>query len=263
MQHDLSMYTDQDGNLTSKDKHRGGTGSLRNFNPETDRALAYTNKRVGELNAEIAEILGLPVHYRDLEPLVANAVHCSYSIDIGEMTIYPNCIVKARLMEDRKLEDTIAKTNSDIEKYSTDLSDYDQGTIEIDNTLYNIYYDTDHYKTLQKLKQGVDKAQTYVYQNNTIPKETNLAKWCGANRQAKGVRERGRAWSRYIAHQNLVFNLQRPFATTVHKAQGNEFDTVYIAQEDIKKSIRNGYYETYARLSYVALSRAIKGVVIV
>ena len=90
-----------------------------------------------------------------------------------------------------------------------------------------------------------------------------MADWCRANRDEQYVRERAKAWSRYIAHQNLIFNIRRPFATTVHKAQGQEFERVFIAQDDIKRSIGNGYYDTYARLMNVALSRAIHEVVIV
>jgi len=49
----------------------------------------------------------------------------------------------------------------------------------------------------------------------------------------------------------------------VHKAQGQEFSRVFIAQDDIKGIIRGKYYLKYARLMYVALSRAIHKVVIV
>jgi ATP-dependent exoDNAse (exonuclease V) alpha subunit len=46
------------------------------------------------------------------------------------------------------------------------------------------------------------------------------------------------------------------FATTVHKSQGSEFDVIFIDKTDIQKSILNRYYETYARLMYVSISRA-------
>ena len=53
------------------------------------------------------------------------------------------------------------------------------------------------------------------------------------------------------------------FASTVHKAQGSEFDAVFVDVNDIKKSILPNYYDTYARLMYVALSRAKKSVYII
>ena len=59
-----------------------------------------------------------------------------------------------------------------------------------------------------------------------------------------------------------AFVMDYTYATTVHKAQGSEFNTVFIDKDDIKKSIYNGYYIQYARLMYVALSRAIKKIYI-
>ena len=46
------------------------------------------------------------------------------------------------------------------------------------------------------------------------------------------------------------------FASTVHKAQGSEFNRVWIDKKDIQKSIFGGNYRNYARLMYVAISRA-------
>jgi ATP-dependent exoDNAse (exonuclease V) alpha subunit len=46
------------------------------------------------------------------------------------------------------------------------------------------------------------------------------------------------------------------FASTIHKAQGSEFNRVWIDKADIQKSIFGGSYVNYARLMYVAISRA-------
>jgi len=241
-------------------------GTLDNFNPETDRALAYTNARVIQINTEIAEKLGLDREYNLGEKLVANVLDCiliDNTVPAANGYIYPNCLSKGKLKEGGELAMKVSETEANISKFGTDLSDYQNCTIEHNGKNYSIYYDVEHYKNDQILKAEVDKAQAFVYANNDIPEDTPLVKWCQQNRQGKGVRERGWAWSKYIAHQNLVFNLQRPFATTIHKSQGSEFSTVYIAQEDIKKAIRNGYYVNYARLMYVALSRAIHKVVII
>ena len=168
-------------------------------------------------------------------------------------------------MEGKKLEESILKTETEANKFNTfkHVKAYTTCNVEVDGISYSIIYDTEHYATQQLLKAEIEKWQAYVYANNNIPDDMQLKDWCRQNSHIKGVRERGNAWSKFIAHSNLVFNLQRPFATTVHKSQGSEFDTVYIAQQDIKKSIRNGYYLNYARLMYVALSRATKKVVII
>lgn len=53
-----------------------------------------------------------------------------------------------------------------------------------------------------------------------------------------------------------AFTMDYSFASTVHKAQGSEFDTVFIDKEDIKKSIFGGSYINYSRLMYVGISRS-------
>ncbi len=239
-------------------------GTLKGFNPDTDRALAFTNKKVLEMNQEIAKNLGLPKSFSYGEPLIANSLECSLAQSDHNPRVFPNCISKGKLMPEELLVATVAKTMSDIAKFNnTHHTNHPQCSLTIEGKDYLVHYDADHYHTQQQLKAEIDKWQGYLYSNNTIPEDMKLKDWCYHNKGAKGIKERGKAWSRYIAHSNLVFNLQRPFASTCHKAQGQEFKTVYIAQDDIKKSISPGYYGTYSRLMYVALSRAIEKVLIV
>jgi len=241
-------------------------GTLKGFNPLTDRVLAYTNKRVNELNNEVADILEVQREFYHLDDLIANQINCIFISDTDKelQMLFPNCISKGKLMEKKKLEDIAHQTVKDIIKYNNKHhTNYESGIIKIEDKYYTIYYDRDHYHTQKRLKAEVEKWQAYVYNNNEVPEDMKLKDWCYHNKGAEGVRERGKAWSHYIAHSNLVFSLQRPWATTIHKSQGSEFSTVYIAQTDIKKSIRQGYYMNYARLMYVALSRAINKVVII
>ncbi len=245
-------------------------GTLKGFNPMTDRVLAYTNARVASLNLEIADILEVSQEYYHNDDLIANQINCLFKTELAlsedsAEILFPNCISKGRLMDTQELIKQAKKTMRDIEKYNTlkFLCNYEECLIMIEDTTYAIYYDIDHYATQQRLKADIDQRQSFLYNNYTIPEDVTLKEWCYKNKSKEGVKERGQAWSHYIAHSSLVFNLQRPWATTVHKAQGSEFSTVYIAQEDIKKSIRQDYYMDYARLMYVALSRAIKEVVIV
>lgn len=62
---------------------------------------------------------------------------------------------------------------------------------------------------------------------------------------------------------NRAFTVDYTFASTVHKAQGSEFDRVWIAKGDLLKATRNNNFKMYARLMYVALSRARKKVFII
>ena len=226
------------------------------YNPAKDIILAYTNRTVISMNDRVKK-MGYATG-----TMLANDIECKNVGTASHVFIYPTCISKGELMEGAKLEEAISKTESDIEKYRTRI-DYPVTNVEINGEAYQICYDDDHYHTKLKLEEEVKKYQSLVMQNNELPDDVPLAKWCTMNRQAKYVRERAKAWQAYLIHVNLVWDYRHPFVRTIHKAQGSEYRTVYINQKDIKKAIRNGYYEQYARLMYVALSRAVENVVIV
>jgi hypothetical protein len=155
----------------------------------------------------------------------------------------------------------IAKTRNDIDKFGIEIP-YNRYSVKVEDEYYNIHVNFKHYNKSKELKKALEDAQYNVIQEHSLDKDIHLPTWCRAHNGYKGVKERSWAWSTFLTHQNLVFDVRRPFATTVHKAQGKEFNKVYLDQDDIKKSIRNNYYLTYARLMYVGLSRAIKEIII-
>ena len=178
-------------------------------------------------------------------------------------TIYPKCVSKGKLMSGDKLYEAISSIEADIAKFNTDISGYTMAYVEIEEEVYRFHYDLEHYANAKDLKKEVEEAQFSLIDIHGLNAEVNLKDWCRDNRGAKGVKTRGIAWSTYLAHQGLIWDKRRPFCTTIHKAQGSEYDWVFIAQTDIKRAIRKGYYMNYAKLMYVALSRAINKVVIV
>ena len=240
-------------------------GTVKGFNPATDRCLAYTNNKVLELNEQVANYLNLPKEISVGEEVSINGLLGTLVNEPTEpvLTIYPKCVSKGRLMTGAKLEEAIEKVEDDIERFGTDISEYPVSYIRIDETVYAFRYDLTHYANSKALKSFVEDAQFSLIDTHNLDDDVNLKHWCAENKGAEGVKRRGQAWSKYLAHQGLVWDKRRPFATTVHKSQGQEFHTVYIAQTDIKRAICKGYYLQYARLMYVALSRAIKKVVIV
>lgn len=262
----FKAYIAYEGNMDLTLTPKDGTDLTKNsnwlelFNPEEDRILAYTNARCLHLNTLVANHLDLPEEFSLGESLLANGISVMFDEE-GDETIYPLCISKGSLSEDWRSK--ASKATEDIYKYGTDLSLYSRGTISIEDATFNIYYDNNYYENNKKLKYEVERLQALVILTHNISIDTKVAYWCSQNRDAQYVKERGRAWSAYLAHQNLVFNLVRPFATTVHKAQGSEFETVFIDQENMKKSIKAGYYGQYARLMYVALSRAVNKVILI
>ena len=228
------------------------------FNPDTDRILAYTNQRVQELNNMVAD--DKPFYYN--ETLIMNGLYVEMVTEDFKPRIYPTCVVKGALATGADLIKKSESTTNKIAQYNTNLGMYKQVTIKINDESYLIYYDPDHYATSQRLKHDVEKYQQLVIQEHGLDTDVNIPGWCKANRQAKYVYERGKAWSKYLAHTNYVFSLSRPHATTVHKAQGSEFSTVFIDVDNLK--IANHYNtDQYKRLMYVALSRAINNVVFI
>ena len=240
-------------------------GTVKGFNPATDRALAFTNAKVLELNEEIAEELNLPKEIGIGEEIMINGL-------VGELVeqpseevrrIYPKCVSKGKLMTGDKLEEAIENIEYDMEKYNNNISYAPLGYIKIDEDVYSFSYDLDHYAEAKRRKKVVETIQFALIDEHSLAKDVKLSEWCRDNKQARHVKARGTAWKQYLLHQGLLWDLRRPFATTVHKAQGQEFSRVFIAQDDIKGIIRGKYYLKYARLMYVALSRAIHKVVIV
>lgn len=246
-------------------------GSLKDFNPDTDRALAYTNKEVIAINTRIANLLDLPSEISIGESVIINGI-------IGELveapifnpmtderpplTIYPSCVSKGVIMEGQKLVDQVERVERDISKFRQAIPHGVKHYIRVEDEVYGFYGDINHYEHSKEFKNEVETSQLALIREFELPEDTNLKDWCRMNKN-EFTRARGKAWGAFIGHTNLSFDLRRPYATTVHKSQGSEFDTVYIAKDDIMKAIRNGYYEDYARLMYVALSRAIKKVVII
>lgn len=65
-------------------------------------------------------------------------------------------------------------------------------------------------------------------------------------------------WKKYFEIKETWFDLRAVYASSIHKAQGSTYDTVFIDLADIG---RNWNASDVARLLYVGLSRAAKRVV--
>lgn len=226
------------------------------FNPDTDRILAFTNKRVIELNNMVAG--DKPLTYN--EPLLMNGIPVEMVVEDYRPRIYPTCISKGVLMKESDLMKAALKATNDIQKWKTQLGMYKEAVITVEDTSYLIYYDPDHYATANRLKNDVEKYQGLVIKEHELSDTMHVPTWCRENRSKKYVFERGKAWSKYLAHTNYVFSLTRPYATTVHKAQGSEFSKVFVDVADIDKAMST---EQYQRLMYVSLSRAINEIIFI
>lgn len=209
-------------------KHVIFKDSLEDFNPKTDRLLAYTNECVGKFNSLIAKAL-------DIDGYENQWVQLGSRLDLVKV--------------DRFIEPTINSL----------MNSYENNTLYLQNSQINKKYLEYSLQTMLDCKD-IDFIQVGEI---IIPVIVGINKANLALKQAKEKAIHNKSNFKWIYALGRAFTMDYSFASTVHKAQGSEFKRVWIIPEDIQKSIMNGYYMNYARLMYVAISRAKKKVFII
>ena len=211
------------------------TEAVQLFDITKDRLLAYTNEVVGWYNKEIAM-------YNGIQSFAGQYVQLGSSPDL----VY--------------IEDMIDKS-------SVVLSDvitwYLDSELLLQNSNISAKYMELEFSTLLKL-DGVEFAKVAI--NGTtkiVPVVLGIYNAYSLTKQIKAAAIKDKKNYKFIYALNKAYTMDYKFASTVHKAQGSEFDAVFVDVNDIKKSILPNYYDTYARLMYVALSRAKKKVYII
>jgi len=187
-----------------------------------DRLLAYTNKAVGNWNKIIAKHLGITSY-------ISQEVQLGNRLDLVKVKdfIKPSLEDLVMWFESGKL----VLQNNQISKR------FLESNLQALISNGNIEFIESDDRLVYCVIVGIDKANIAINK----AKEKAIE-----NRRAfKDVYALGRA-----------FIMDYNFATTVHKSQGSEFNNIFIDKLDIQKSIKNNYYDLYARLLYVALSRA-------
>ena len=211
------------------------TEAVQLFDITKDRLLAYTNEVVGWYNKEISI-------YNGIQSFVGQHVQLGSNPDL----VY--------------VEDMIDKS-------SVVLSDvitwYLDNNMLLQNSNISAKYMELEFSTLLKL-DGVEFAKVAI--NGTtkiVPVVLGIYNAYSLTKQIKAAAIKDKKNYKFIYALNKAYTMDYKFASTVHKAQGSEFDAVFVDVNDIKKSILPNYYDTYARLMYVALSRAKKRVYII
>jgi hypothetical protein len=196
------------------------TDNVKDFR-KGDRLLAYTNNAVGFYNKLIAQQFGI-TSYEGQTVQLGNIADTFLVQDIVE----PSIGQLLNYYESGKL----VLQNSQINKLY--LQENLQALLDNENITF--------IKAVNKIipvVEGVGNANI-VRQNAKLAAVDN-------KRNFKEVYALGRA-----------FTMDYTFASTIHKAQGSEFNRVWIDKADVQKSIFGGSYMNYARLMYVAISRA-------
>ena len=211
------------------------TEAVQLFDITKDRLLAYTNEVVGWYNKEISI-------YNGIQSFVGQYVQLGSNPDL----VY--------------VEDMIDKSDvvlSDV------ITWYLDNNMLLQNSKISAKYMELEFSTLLKL-DGVEFAKVAI--NGTtkiVPVVLGIYNAYSLTKQIKAAAIKDKKNYKFIYALNKAYTMDYKFASTVHKAQGSEFDAVFVDVNDIKKSILPNYYDTYARLMYVALSRAKKKVYII
>jgi len=201
-----------------------------------DRMLAYTNEAVGEYNDLLAIKFGLQSYV-------------GQEMQLGS------------LLETVQVNSKVRPTIKDL------MSLHTAGRLVLQNNQINKKYLQQNLQALlnQSEIEFIQDKDGYIYPVvfgiGRAYRVRNFVKQEAVDSQP-GTRERGKAWSRFYALER-AYTMDYTFASTVHKSQGSEFGTVWIDKSNMQKSIFRGNYNIYARLMYVALSRAKKSVRII
>jgi exodeoxyribonuclease-5 len=188
---------------------------------EGDRLLAYTNKAVGDYNKQIAGKLGI-------DSFVGQEVQLGSQPDLYKV--------------DSFVEPSLREL----------LTWYETGTLKLQNSQINRKFLVSNLEAIQTNKH----IKFISSEGKIIPVIIGIGTAYEVRRKAKEAAIKDKKKFREVYAIGRAFTMDYSFASTVHKAQGSEFNRVWIDKKDIQKSIFGGNYRNYARLMYVAISRA-------
>lgn len=200
--------------------------SIKGFK-EGDRFLCYTNEKVGQMNNLIAKELGINSYI-------------GQEVQLGNML--------DTVIVEEFYEPTIEEL----------MMAYESGALLLQNRQISSKF------LEQSLKALIDHKdiQFIISDDRVIPVILGIDKANIVLKNAKARAVENKSMFKWVYALGRAFIMDYTFASTIHKAQGSEFDRVWISKSDIQKSIMNDYYGTYARLMYVAISRAKKSLFI-
>lgn len=207
---------------------------------QADMVLAYTNKRVQELNA-------LKQGYS--APLDGDVVFCSTTHRSYRFSHYKEAVTHVDRPYAGRLE--LGSKYKTLEYLLTlgysfcELEDEDGDVILVPY----VFGHSDYKLHAEKLKVAAAESNAEIKRL----KNTEPTPWAKANPTTALARKRAKAWRDFLTFDECVVCLDFDHARTVHKSQGSTFATVGIDMNDLAicKDAK-----MYMRLVYVAISRA-------
>lgn len=214
-------------------------------NPGDNVILAYTNKRVQELNAKVQGYT---------EPQVGDKLFCPTT----RQTLTYHGIVEPKDVdfinlpfgEDLHLHSKYKTLEFLLESKLAQVGCFtDEDNVE---HFYAFLFGHNDYKE-QMLEYKKSAASSNLKIQNEFP-GVKAKGWAQNNATHPLARKRAKAWREFMTFSDCVVCLDFPHAMTVHKSQGSTFDTVYVDMDDLAKCADTNL-NLYLRLTYVALSR--------
>jgi len=188
-----------------------------------DKLLAFTNTAVGKWNREIAKKLGIKSFI-------------GQQVQLGSKDSTILC------------EGFIEPTVDEL------VSCFELGTLDLQNSKINKKFLEDSMRAM------INNRDIKFIQDDRLTIYPVIVGIDVANRVLKKARieaVKDRSKFRDVYALGRAYIMDYSFASTVHKSQGSEYKNVFVDKLDIQKSIKPNYYDTYARLMYVAISRCI------
>lgn len=186
-----------------------------------DRLLAYTNKCVGDYNQRIALHLGINGY-------------------VGQYVQLGN---KSDLYKVRRF---LEPSTDELLKW------HKEGVLMLQNAqINNRFLDQSMHALVSNPNIEFIEAEGRI-----VPVVLGIGNAYEVRNKAKEAALKDKKKFKDVYALGRAFTMDYSFASTVHKSQGSEFDRVWIVKSDIQKSIFQGNYRNYARLMYVAISRA-------
>jgi len=210
--------------------------------------LAYTNKRVEQLNALVA---GRAKPLRN-DRLFSPTNRVFYTL-LGKLDPSQVSYISTREgmlgfnSKYESLEHLVNNASTLGVEFYTVLNEYTQ-----EEEVIAVCFGHETYK-----QQLASLATVATASNKAIEAThgTQAAFWAKANHTTKLARHRAKAWRDHLTFTDLVLCVDFPFAMTVHKSQGSTYDSVYIDSDDLYKCAESNF-SLYLKLLYVAISRA-------
>lgn len=239
--------------LVTSDKFRRGEDIVKGYQDCTDDKvmLAYTNKRVEELNARVQG---------RVQPKKGDTV---FSPTLRERFTYTGIVPPEEVYGiELPFGDNLG-LNSKFKTLEYILKNEDFTFVELtdeegDTRVFCSIFG--HYQ----FKLMTDRLIKAAADSNKAIEQANpgcqAAGWARANPKHKLARARAKAWRDYLSFNECCICLDFAHAMTVHKSQGSTYHTVYLDSEDLGIAADINY-TVYLKLMYVALSRASDSVI--